>query len=365
MLDAGCSTNDSSDFRLPTAARTAASTYNCDVNVSELGEFGLIARLRATLPRADGMRLLLGAGDDAAVWRRGDGYAMATTDTMVAGTHFLPGKVDWRDVGWKALATNISDIAAMGGTPTFALITLCLPPDAAVAAIDELYAGLRECAAAFGVTIAGGDIVSSPVFTITIALTGTAAIDAGGAPLLLRRDAAAAGNIVAVSGALGGSAGGLRLLLAGSAATSEVERLLARRHMRPVPRVDVGHAAIVSGVRCGMDISDGLVQDLGHICEASGLAAELWLGRVPADAALATRFPDEAAMLAATGGEDYELLLVGDEDALARTSAALPAPLVIVGRMLEGEPRVRVLDERGAEIELPARGWDHLSSVRR
>ena len=105
---------------------------------------------------------------------------------MVAGVHFLPGAVAWRDVGWKALAANISDIAAMGGTPAFALVTLCLPPDTPVDAIDALYAGLRECAEAYGVTIAGGDIVSAPVFAITIALTGDARARCG------RRAAAAA-----------------------------------------------------------------------------------------------------------------------------------------------------------------------------
>ncbi len=333
------------------------------MKVSDLGEFGLIARLRAGPSELDDGRLLVGPGDDAAVWRSGDEYVIATTDTMVAGPHFLPDKVAWRDVGWKALATNISDIAAMGGEPAFALVTLCLPADALVEAIDELYAGLRDCSAAFGVTIAGGDIVSSPVFAITIALNGTAALDGNGVPLLLKRDTAAAGDLIAVSGPLGGSAGGLRLLLAGQQLTSEGERSLIDRHMRPLPRLDAGHAAIASGVRCGMDISDGLVQDLGHICHASRFGAELSLGRVPVEPGLAERFPEDAAMLAATGGEDYELLLVGDEATLAGTSAALVTPLVIVGRMVEGDARVRVLREDGTEVALPGAGWDHLAAA--
>ena len=133
-------------------------TLSC-MDVGDLGEFGLIERLRAALPAAAPGRLVVGIGDDAAVWRTGSGYTVATTDTMVAGVHFLPGAVAWHDVGWKALATNVSDIAAMGGTPTFALVTLCLPSDTAVDDIDALYAGLRECAEAYGVTIAGGDIV--------------------------------------------------------------------------------------------------------------------------------------------------------------------------------------------------------------
>jgi thiamine-monophosphate kinase len=112
------------------------------VDVRDLGEFGLIERLVGRQPSAPGAQLIVGPGDDAAVWRAGDASVIATTDTMVAGTHFLPERVAWRDAGWKALAANVSDIAAMGGTPAFALVTLCLPPDMAVAAMDELHEGL-------------------------------------------------------------------------------------------------------------------------------------------------------------------------------------------------------------------------------
>src|SRR4029079_1046107 len=127
--------------------------------VADLGEFGLIARLREHLGASSDADLIVGAGDDAAVWRTGDAFTVATTDTMVAGVHFLPANVGWHDVGWKALAVNVSDIAAMGATPRFALVTLALPPDTPVADIDALYGGLGECGAMFGVTVAGGDIV--------------------------------------------------------------------------------------------------------------------------------------------------------------------------------------------------------------
>jgi thiamine-monophosphate kinase len=333
------------------------------MNVSDLGEFGLIERLRAALPSASSDRLIVGIGDDAAVWRNGDGYTVATTDTMVAGIHFLPGAVAWHDVGWKALATNISDIAAMGATPACALVTLCLTPDAALDDIDALYAGLRQCADAYGVTIAGGDIVSAPVFAITIALTGDAGDDAEGKPLLLRRDAANAGDVVAVTSPLGGSAGGLRALTDGGVQT-EVRRSLIQRHMRPRPRIDAGRAAIDAGIRCAIDISDGLAQDLGHVCAASSVGAEVRLDRVPLDANLVAAFPADAAMMALTGGEDYELLLIGSEDAISRTGESLGSPLTIVGKIVYGEPRVRVLDATGADIALPSGGWDHFGKDR-
>jgi thiamine-monophosphate kinase len=324
------------------------------MNVSDLGEFGLIERLKAALGSAGDGRLVTGIGDDAAVWCAAGGtYTVATTDTMVAGVHFLPDRVSWADVGWKALAVNVSDIAAMGAQPLFALVTLCLPRGTPLGDIDALYVGLRECAEAYGVAIAGGDIVSSPVFAITVALTGTAAPAADGAPTLLLRRAAREGDLIAVSGPLGGSAGGLRALLHGDAG-SYAEALISR-HMRPQPRIDIGQAAVNAGVRCGIDISDGLVQDIGHVCAASGVGAELRLDALPLDPALVAAYPADAAMMAATGGEDYELVLVGPEGAMA----ALGATLTIVGRVTASRG-VRLLDADGAEIDVARAGWDHL-----
>lgn len=329
------------------------------MDVRDLGEFGLIERLRRGLGEPADDRLLAGIGDDAAVWRTAAGFTVATTDTMVAGVHFLPGAVAWRDVGWKAMAVNVSDIAAMGATPSFALVTLCLPADTPVAQIDELYAGLRECGDAFGVTVAGGDVVSSPVFAITVALCGEAVVRDDGTPALLRRDGARAGDAVAVTGPLGGAAGGLRVLTEGTGRTGAAERLIAR-HMRPRPRIDAGRAAVSAGAVCGVDISDGLARDLGHVCAASGLGADLWLARVPLDEALIAVYPDEAPMLAASGGEDYELIVVAPEEVLQRAEVMLGAPLPIVGVMRAGAG-VRVLDAAGREVRLATPGWDHLA----
>ncbi|MHB8377295.1 MAG: thiamine-phosphate kinase [Dehalococcoidia bacterium] len=323
-------------------------------------EFALIERLRQRLPQATDARLLAGIGDDAAVWRS-DGYTMATTDTLVEGVHFLREAAAPSDAGWKALAVNISDIAAMGGTPTFALVTLCLPPETDAAWLDGLYAGIRACAEAYGVTVAGGDIVSSPTLIITVALAGVPTLGAAGEPLLLRRDGARAGDVVAVTGPLGGAAGGLRVLGEGGAA-SDAGRTLVARQMRPQPRVDAGQAAARAGVRCAIDISDGLAQDLGHICEASGCGADVRLGDVSVDPALAALYPEDAPTLAATGGEDYELLLAAPREAIERASATLRAPLSVIGVITESaEHRARVLDGAGREVRFEHAGWDHLS----
>ena len=349
-------------------------------SVGDLGEFGLIARLRERMGSASDERLVVGVGDDAAVWRTDGGYTIATTDTMVAEVHFLPGRCSWRDVGWKALAVNISDVAAMGGRPSFALVTMHLPATAPLAEIDEVYAGLLECADVYGVTVAGGDIVSSPVFAITVALSGEAVSDEQGRPLLLRRDAARPGDVIAVTGPLGGSAGGLRCLRrphppapSPSSGEGEVAARLIERHMHPWPRVDAGNIAARAGIRCGIDISDGLVQDLGHVCASSGMDAELRIDDLPLEPGLEQVCGSDARMLAATGGEDYELILTGGEGALRIAEEALrkqlempdDQQLTIVGRIVgPGEGRVRVLDAAGAEIVMPSGGWDHLAKAR-
>ncbi len=358
------------------------------MNVGDLGEFGLIERLRALLGAPSDERLVAGIGEDAAAWRSGEGIALATTDTMVAGVHFLPGKVAWRDVGWKALAANISDIAAMGGEPSFALVTLCLPPATAVEDIDELYAGMQEISAVYGVMIVGGDVVSAPVFSITIALYGEALALPDAGPVLLRRDAAKAGDVVAVTAPLGGSGGGLRVLwgrsggsasAAGAASQIEIPGAallngdaadrLVEMHMHPWPRVDAGDIALVAGIRCGIDISDGLAQDLGHICRASGVNAEVELPRVPVEEDLQGLFPEDAVRMAVTGGEDYELVLVGGEGAIERADAMLREHLemedtqqvIVIGRITgAGEGRVRLIDADGAEVQFEHGGWDHL-----
>jgi thiamine-monophosphate kinase len=334
------------------------------MRVSEIGEFGLIERLRAALGAQGDGRLAAGIGDDAAAWRPG-AFALATTDTLVAGVHFLPGRVAWADAGWKALAVNVSDIAAMGGTPTVALVTLQLPPETEIADIDALYAGLAECAAAYGVAVGGGDIVASPTFGITVALFGEAPEAAGGAGLL-RRDAARPGDVVAVTGTLGASAAGLAVLLgdATEAAGEEgVRSYLVGRHMRPAPRVSAGRAALAAGVRCAIDVSDGLVQDLGHVCEASGVGAELRLAALPVDPVLArVERAERATERAATGGEDYELVLVAPEEAIRATALASDVPLTVVGRTVDAREwrGVRCLGADGREVRFERGGWDHL-----
>jgi thiamine-monophosphate kinase len=219
--------------------------------------------------------------------------------------------------------------------------------------VTELYEGLQESARACDAQIVGGDVVRSPVMTITVALYGRAE-QYDGEPLLLRRGDARAGDAIAVSGALGDSAAGLRRLREAAGADDP----LVQRHLRPRARLAVASAAVHAGVRCGIDVSDGLLQDVGHICEASGVGAVIRAADVTLSDALRAAYPDEALELACTGGEDYELVLAGPRGAIDRVSDALnEGGLNVIGEIVGGEG-VRLIGEDGAEIHFERAGWD-------
>jgi len=331
------------------------------VKISELGEFGLIDRLAqafAETGRPDS--LLIGIGDDAAAWKA-SGVQLITTDTLIEGSHFSLRYWGWRDLGWNALAVNVSDIGAMGGTPEQALLTLALPPEAAVADLDELAAGLVEASREYGTAIVGGDIVRCDTLMVTVTLIGRATIDDDGEPLLMTRNGAQAGDVIAVTGYLGDSAGGLRLLLGEREADPEAAQYLKRAHLRHRPPLTIGRMAARLGVRAAIDVSDGLLQDLGHVCTASNLGAVVRAAGVPMSPALVRSFPGQALALACGGGEDYQLLLIAAGQTIQQVQRISKEPVSIIGEMLaDPEHRVRLVDASGQELSLPTAGWDHL-----
>ena len=328
------------------------------VVVSERGEEA--ARLDSS-----GWRLRADLGeDDAAAWDSPGDTTVFTTDTMVEGVHFVPGQPTWWELGWKAMVANQSDVAAMGCEPTYALVTLGLRRDLPVDGLVEMYRGMAEACQRFGGALVGGDVVRSATFFVTVSLLGKGVVsEEGGGHRLLSRSSARPGDLVAVTGSLGCSAGGLRLLSQGLEAAPEVAEHLRAAHFRPVPRVREGQALARLGVRTAMDISDGLVADVGKLCRASSVGALLWAHRVPADDVLRRAFPQEWRRLALTGGEDYELAFTAPAALIERAAQELGVPVTVVGMVTEGPPRVRVVDARGVDVPLPRGGWDHLSGL--
>ena len=326
--------------------------------VGELGETALIERISERVRRASplqtmGGRVITGIGDDAAVWRVG-GVQAATTDTMVEGVHFRTSTSSWADVGWKAWVSNVSDIAAMGGTPFAGLVTLGLPSDLEVSDIDALYDGMLEACAVYRTELMGGDIVGSPVPFITVAMTGVCSATP------LTRSAARPGDALAVTGPLGASRGGLLLLENGAALDTPERQALALAHRRPAARTDAGVVLRRLGVRCAMDLSDGLAADLPKLAKASGVALQIEIEQVPVADALRSEFRPEALRMALGGGEDYELLFAGPGDLVRSAVAEIPGSAVI-GKVMEGlVGRIELVAGRGETLSFGIEGWEHL-----
>jgi thiamine-monophosphate kinase len=322
-----------------------------------MGEFGLISRLAEVLGPPASDDAIVGIGDDAAVLRFGREHVLVTTDTMVQAVHFLPGS-PWEDIGWKALASNVSDIAAMGGEPRFALVTLALPAEQPAADSESVYAGLRACAERYGVSVVGGDVVRAQQVAITIALLGVAR-SGGGEPLLLRRAAARPGDAIALTGTVGDAVGGLLRMKDGT----PPDDALVRAHLHPEAQLAAGAAAVTAGIRCAIDVSDGLLQDVGHICEMSGVGAVVQAGAIPVSEALRKAFGKDSLRLACTGGEDYQLVVVGQAALMEGLIRSAGVPVTVIGEIIDSaDPRVRLLDDAGREITFPSRGWDAFRS---
>lgn len=320
-------------------------------------EAALIARVAAAVALRPGVAT--GIGDDAAVLD-GDPPTVATVDLLVEDVHFRRATTTWRDLGHKALAVNLSDLAAMGARPVAALVGLALPRRArpTAADIDELYAGMEALAARSSATVAGGDVTDAPGTAVVISVTAIGRMDAGVAPAL--RTGARPGDMLAVTGPLGAAAAGLLALtdpLVALASPDDERDGLLDAHRRPEPRLDAGRALARAGVHAMMDISDGLAIDARRMAVASGVRIEICLDALPVAAGVARVAAGagvEADVLAATGGEDYELLVAVDEDTARRAGV----PLHRVGRVTEGAPGLVLLRD-GHEVTLPRLGWEH------
>ncbi len=327
--------------------------------IRSVGEFGAIDRLtRLILARRHATQqsacatLIVDTGDDAAAWRSPAGSYLFTTDTMVEGVHFTRATLSWKDVGWKAMAVNVSDLAAMGGRPLYALVTLGLPGEFPLDALDAIYAGMLDMAEEAGFSVIGGDMVRSPTAFVSVALVGTIR----GEPMT--RTNAASGDLIAVTGPLGSSAGGLALLQDETPTTDDAA-LLLQAHRRPQPHLAQGQALSEEGVSCAMDISDGLLADLTKLCHASNVAAQVEAPQLPIHPALPRLFPETHLRKALSGGEDYVLLFAAPPEIIDRVIQRIP-DAAIIGRIMDGDPgRVRVLDEGGNEITPTQSGWDH------
>jgi len=314
------------------------------MKLGEIGEFGLISRLTR---EAKNPNIVVGIGDDAAVVQDGDGYMLYTTDMLVEGDHF---RMDWatpEQIGRKAMASNISDIAAMGGIAEFALVSIALTDNMDVETVEGIYSGMHQVADRHGVEIIGGDTTHGRIMVLNLVVTGKA-----DERTLSLRSEAKVGDYIFVTGPLGGSRAGLELLLKG---LKEPEGPI-KKHLDPGCRMDISReiAPLANAI---IDVSDGLASEVGHICERSGVGAVVEKERIPLDeetieaGRIAGKDPYGFAL---NGGEDFELEFTvspGNLEDAKRFGT-------VVGRIIEKDKGIHLVDSDGKITSLKG-GYDH------
>ncbi|HEY6873758.1 MAG TPA: thiamine-phosphate kinase [Geobacteraceae bacterium] len=326
------------------------------MRLQELGEFGLIDRIAGRVPRTAGVRI--GIGDDAAALEPSSGcVTLATSDMLLEEVHFDLDLCDPRTLGRKSLSVNLSDIAAMGGLPRHCLLSLAVPQGMAVEFLDGFITGFLERADEFGVALVGGDTCASRGgLVVSVTVLGEQRPD-----MVVPRSGARRGDLIFVTGTLGDSALGLRLLRSGE---REGEAVL--RQLDPAPRVREGLALAEAGIPTAMiDVSDGLLADLGHILDLSGVGARLELARLPLSPVFASRMsalPEDPFLLPLAGGEDYELLFTAPperKDAAMAALATLGTRLTVIGEITDAG--VRVVAPDGSDYPAAVRGYNHFA----
>jgi thiamine-monophosphate kinase len=332
----------------------------------ELSELDLVRGIRRVLS-GDAPGVVIAVGDDAAVVEPGRHHGVLTADMLVEGVHFELGSTAPHDLGHKAVSVNVSDVAAMGGSPRYGLICLGLSDAIEAAWVMELYGGMREAADEYGMSLVGGDTSRADRAVVSVTVYGEVAEG-----MAVTRSGARPGDALVVTGTLGGSAGGLRIARDAArrhteALSTEWGRSLLAVHERPRARVGEGQALAAAGAHAMIDVSDGLAIDLGRLCEESGVGARITIPDIPFAPGLvdlAEGTDVDPVDLALHGGEDYELLAAlppGDVDEARRTVVErFGTRLTEIGAVVEGAGLVAVRGDR--EEPLEPRGWDHFAS---
>jgi thiamine-monophosphate kinase len=346
--------------------------------ISSIGEFGLIERLKekiSSLRVSENVarQVILGIDDDTAVTRPSAGMLqLATTDLLIEGVHFDLTYTSMRHLGWKLMVANLSDIAAMGGVPVHALISLALPAKITLEMVDELYEGILQAAQTYSCAILGGD-TSTSLGNMVLAATITGEVPEA---FIKRRTGARNGDLICVSGSLGMSHAGLKVLL------REKERFVSRgnagafqpqlqeytdaisRHLAPRARFDVSAvAAQHEWTHAMIDVSDGLASDLRHICTQSGVGARLYEQKLtphPVVSKIAGEFNEPALDYVLFGGEEYELLFTIDPEREAELRALLPSVMVI-GEITEEKNAMTIVQSDGSTRSIPSGGYNHFT----
>ena len=328
--------------------------------ISSISEFDLIKRLNNiiienTLHDYSSENIIMGIGDDAAIVNSIERKTVVTTDTMVENTHFVYDVTNFRNLGWKALASNYSDIAAMGCRPLHSVVNLGLRPNQKISNIEEIYLGFCELVNEFGGSIVGGDIVRSDTFFISITVTGVSENDT-----ILTRKKAKIGDEIFVTGNLGSSKVGLEIILnSPDHITSVNNKRFIEAHTRPTPNIQQGLELVRAGITTAMDISDGLLNDLTKMCDSSEVGADIYIDSIPTDKHLKEKYPEKWDEIAIGGGEDYELLFTANHDSINKLKDISESEFFYIGKITKKSSGIKIIDTNGEIKTYTELGWDH------
>jgi len=333
------------------------------MELKELGEFGLLKKLSGQF-KSTHPRVIKGIGDDTSVTVQDETkYLLCTTDTLVEDIHFSLKHTSSYNLGKKAVSISLSDIAAMGGAPTFLLTSIILPASTPVDFINLLYKGIKERADEFAVALVGGNTSASPEkIVITTIMLGEVPKDQ-----VIFRKGASAGDVVYVTGRLGDSSLGLKIWKEkdDKIITDPFLKDAMLAHIDPFPRVREGRKLAEKKLATSMiDISDGLISDLRHITEESMVGAKIWLDKIPISTALKRWLVDHPAdiTLSLSGGEDYELLFTAPKantPMIENLAKELGIPITQIGEIVPQEYGISVLDDKGGVFQPPSNGFEH------
>jgi thiamine-monophosphate kinase len=330
----------------------------------KLGEFDLIKWLIKKYSE-DGGIISKSFGDDA-IWETiSPGYELLiTTDLLIEDIHFNLDYTNAFNLGYKSLAVNLSDIAAMGGIPRFFLISLGIPKYISLNFLEEFYKGLNHLSRNYKIALAGGDTSKSEYFTINIVLIGEVPFSEK-----IRRDTAKAGDLIYVTGSIGDSALGLKILKNGS--DPQKNKAQIKKHLTPTPRIEIARAIAKNHLATSMiDISDGIIADLNHILEGSNLGAEIRLDWVPFSSNIDTNSintldsPEKNIILALSGGEDYELLFTSPltfKKKISQISTQFNIPINCIGNTTNAKGELKIINHEHKQMDILVKGFDHFN----
>lgn len=329
----------------------------------EVGERELIRRIREAVGKP-GRATIVGIGDDAAVYEPPAEYELVTCDAFVDGVHFRRDFASFREIGAKCMVANVSDIAAMGGFPRRAVLSLAIPERMRTKDVEDLYLGFLDVAKHFSFEIIGGDMVSSR-YELSISITLLGAV---GRDRVVTRAGAVVGDVVLVTGRLGGSEAGLQVLTQGIP-RNEIRNEAVRRHLRPIPRIAEAQAFLdVATPHAMIDISDGLGTELWHIATESGVGIRLREDAIPVARAaeeMAGTLSSSPEELALGSGEEFELIVCIPQSEVERTvehvKAVTGTEVAVIGEVVAASEGCRLVRTDGAEVELPRAGYEHLA----